>query len=298
MTTLRIVASDSFTRANGALGTTDGAGGGGANLPWTGATWTISGNTATNTPTVGVTELFANSDFSAWTGDNPNSWTVSGESAPTREVTERSSAQTHASAPAGTGAVNLYTSSGYIYCYQLLCTTGLWYQYSFPITAYASGLAFVLANGATRNLFSSTASGAYRSTVTSNAMGVLGDTSGCDMTLDNVSLRQIVLPSMFATVETWAADVEVEVRVTASAWCSAGLVLNLDSTTSPANFVTCYLDANRKLNLVKCVAGVYTELISTAITYVAGAILKVIKTGASYSAYYNGAQVGTTPNDL
>ena len=46
--------------------------------------------------------------------------------------------------------------------------------------------------------------------------------------------------------------------------------------------------------LVRCVAGVYTDIISASVTYAAGATLRVIKDGTSYSLYYNNIQVGTT----
>ena len=47
----------------------------------TGATWSIDSNgRAYNTPTLG-SEVLANNDFSAWTGDDPESWIVVNEDA-------------------------------------------------------------------------------------------------------------------------------------------------------------------------------------------------------------------------
>jgi hypothetical protein len=43
---------------------------------WTGATWAISSGVAVNTPTVGSEILTPNNDFSAWTGDNPDNWSI------------------------------------------------------------------------------------------------------------------------------------------------------------------------------------------------------------------------------
>ena len=73
----------------------------------------------------------------------------------------------------------------------------------------------------------------------------------------------------------------------------AGLVLNLDDASSPANFVLAYHNGSYA-NLVKCVAGTYTSVISASATYAAGANLVVTKEGTSYTLYYNNAKIGAT----
>lgn len=54
-------------------------------------------------------ELVINGDFANWTGDDPDSWTVSGEVGADPEISEVGSGQSHGGA--GTGACNLFSSA-------------------------------------------------------------------------------------------------------------------------------------------------------------------------------------------
>lgn len=76
-------------------------------------------------------ELLANSDFSAWTGDNPDGWTVEGESGNNPEVTERDPGQTHADTKTVGGSANFYASTATIYPVvrqDNVLTIGNWYE--------------------------------------------------------------------------------------------------------------------------------------------------------------------------
>lgn len=63
------------------------------------------------TPTAGD-EILTNGDLSAWTGDNPDSWTVNFETGATKEVTERDSGQSHADTKTVGGSANFFNSTG------------------------------------------------------------------------------------------------------------------------------------------------------------------------------------------
>lgn len=87
-------------------------------------------------------ELLANSDFSAWTGDNPDGWTVTGESGGDPEVTERDPNQGHADAKTVGGAANLYASVDANWLPRLsqtILTIGKWYEAGCLITNRVAG---------------------------------------------------------------------------------------------------------------------------------------------------------------
>ncbi|KKS80326.1 MAG: hypothetical protein UV55_C0042G0001, partial [Candidatus Gottesmanbacteria bacterium GW2011_GWC1_43_10] len=114
---------------------------------------------------------------------------------------------------------------------------------------------------------------------------------------DNLTLKPLTLSSLFSSVSTSDKDVVASADVTMTAGTQAGVVTNLDSASSPANFLIAYHDGTR-VKLDKNVAGTYTNLISAIATYSAGATLRVITYHSDASTlkvrvYYNNALVGT-----
>lgn len=81
-------------------------------------------------------ELLTNSDFSAWTADNPGSWTVSGESGSNPMVT-----QVAADGSAGTGAARFYSSATNFSpsLVQLAFTPSAYHECVIDLSAYTSG---------------------------------------------------------------------------------------------------------------------------------------------------------------
>ena len=104
--------------------------------------------------------------------------------------------------------------------------------------------------------------------------------------VDDVSVKELTLPSLFSNVSEATTNKIVSVGITLTVGTQAGIVLNLDNNTSPQNFVIAYHDGTN-VHLEKDVGGTYTSLINTAATYVAGATLKVLKVGTSYTVVYN-----------
>jgi hypothetical protein len=114
---------------------------------------------------------------------------------------------------------------------------------------------------------------------------------------DDVSVKQLTFSELITPVETNSADVLSDVAITGVNGYQAGLVLRLDSISSPANYLLALLWQNAGgagVGLYKCVAGTYTQLITAAVTYVAGATLRGICDGSAVSVFYNNLLVGTT----
>jgi hypothetical protein len=109
---------------------------------------------------------------------------------------------------------------------------------------------------------------------------------------DTASVKVLTLATLMASVQSNKANVAASVKITRTPATQAGVIVNLDSALSPANFIVAYLDGAGSLKLDECVAGTYTNKISAAVTYVAGAALAIYRNGTACRVYYNGAQVG------
>jgi hypothetical protein len=106
--------------------------------------------------------------------------------------------------------------------------------------------------------------------------------------IDNVSVRPLTTSTLFSTIPTSDADVVADVNLTlpVNTHTQAGIVLNLDSTSNPQNFVIAYIDGNN-VHLDKAVAGVYTTFLNISYNHVQGGTLRVTKSGTKYAVYYN-----------
>ena len=251
---------DGFDRADGALGRT-----------WSGATWTISSNKAINTPTLG-SELIVNGAFASdtvWT--KGTDWSITGG----------------AGVRAAGATPNTVIS-------QAVLTTGVWYRAVFEVIACVAGSfrPYYNAGYANANLGApGTSTSSNRATGT--AAGVIAVSAGTDGSVDNASFKALTLSQLFATLDGKQANpLDIAVAITAHATQAhpAGLVLNLDSASVPANFVLATVDRTGAIKLIKCVAGTYTDVATGSQSYAAGGQLRVTKSSTSYTVYYNGVE--------
>ena len=252
---------DDFSRANGEIGGF-----------WTGATWTISSNRARNAPAEGA-NIAVNGTFDSDTGWTKGSnWSIASGKA------------------TAANASSSLTQSG--------LTAGIWYRMWYTIGNVTGGVHIPILAGINGP---SDGSGFSGSNGTKEAIGragatttygVVGSTLSADA--DDVIVKPLTKETLMAVLPSSEVDVAAQVAVY-HATGHAGVFVNLDSASDPQNFVVGYLvrqSGSYICRLEKVVAGAYTQLISAAVTYSAGAIVQVRKSGTTYQLFYNGAQVG------
>lgn len=171
-----------------------------------------------------------------------------------------------------------------------------WYQIAFDVVSISGGTIRSWIGGGAVGA-NRTAPGSYLDILrhTSNFTFALNSNdSACVCSVDNFSVKQLSISSLFSTRAYASANCDLSAAVTRTASTQAGFVARLDSASSPANFLIAYLDGAGNVKVDKCVAGTYTNVISGAITYAAGRVLRLVCSGNSVSCYYNGTQVGST----
>lgn len=253
---------------------------------------------STITPTLGA-ELVVNGGFTAWTSDNPDSWTITGESGDDPEVSEAATGELHADTPTlGGGMCNLYSSATAQrpIIDQNILTAGDWYHAGVTIDGRGSGSLALYDNLSLIDL-------RYNTTGVKVGTGRSGGTllrlriaaASGDITIDDVTCKKLTLSSLLAALGSLSRQTGTfTCQPTVTDDTQAGLVFNyLDAN----NFVVMYVDRAAvsvdKAYLVKCVAGTYTEVESDTITYGAATELKCVVDGTTYKLYYDDVQVGS-----
>lgn len=275
------LAYDTFTRSNGALGSTETTGPDGQAVgakTWTGATWTVSSNAAINTPTTFGSNVVVNGGFDAdsdWTKGTGT--TISG------------------------GAAHLNYSGSYASLLRTAVyplTVGKIYRVTFDIPSYTSGsIECLLGSSGFGGTFNSSGTKTRSDLIVTDGRIQFSRTAFVG-DIDNVVAREMTVAECISSVQGESANVIVDANITVPTTMGnlIGLVVRLDSTSNPQNFLLALISrANGRAKLVKCVAGTFSDVIASTVTaYVAGAQLRVIANGTSVSMFYNGAQVGTT----
>ena len=273
----RPIVSDSFSQAdttlNGEL--TDGLAhaeaNGGAGRVWTDdGGWDVSSNTIDNARLELGADIITNGDFDTDSDWNKGTgWTI-GSGVATK-------------AP-GVGS-NLDQAS--------ILTIGTWYEATWTITAYTAGV-FALRfgnSGAQGPDREETGTFIETNHADATALRIVGFNTA-DGAIDNVIVKKLTFDELISSIETIVADVIVSADLTLIPGTQIGIILDLDSAATPANFMLAFHNGI-DIHLDKFVAGSETELIKIASTYVAGAKILVIKDNTSYTLYYNNALVGS-----
>jgi hypothetical protein len=130
----------------------------------------------------------------------------------------------------------------------------------------------------------------------SNAIRIQASTAGAanEHFADDFSVKAISLPSLFATITGSLPTQTVAAKIaTLTTGTQSGIVALLDSASNPQNFLIAYHNGTSVL-LDKCVAGVYTNLITITVAFVANARIEIRRTtGNTFQLWYNNSQRGT-----
>ena len=247
-----------------------------------GANWDVQTNEARNSPVAGG-EIVGNPDFTDWTGDNPNWWSLFSAEDGTNYVTEAPAGHARFVSDGGTGAILRRT---------VTLTVGAWYTIAADITARASGSFKVQLGSA---IISWAATGAQVGTgrcLTEETL-YCGRVAACDVTVNSMSVKPLTLSDFISGADYGYSDVLVNADLAVTAQTQAGVVACLDDLATPANFLLAYHDGTNA-HLEKCVAGVYTSLVNTAAAYAANAPIRIIKDGTSVDLFYNNVKIGAT----
>lgn len=260
---------------------------------WYGPTWTIASNVALNTPASGNT-LVTNGDFAGWTGGNPNSWGLLDTEDGSNYVEESPAGQAHIVNDA-TGVMGIWQAAG--------ITAEDWFLITCDITRTSGNPVIRIGGSNVDHWYGATVSEVIthrgRATDDGKIYFWTGQNNAGNYSLDNVVVKKLTSSSLFILLPPCGvANVTAQVIVSAFPKnTQAGLVINADNRSDPQNCVLAIIDrvagASAQAKLIKRVAGVYTELTSGNITYQNDRILRVVKSGSTYSLWYDDAQVGT-----
>lgn len=279
---------DTFNRADGAPSSTETTGPDGQTV--TARTYSGTGTIVSNqlgvVPVLG-SELVTNGDFANWTGDDPDGWTVPAEDA-SNFITEVS------------GTARYVAASGGFQVSQTPLTADTWVRVSVDSTAHTTGTLGVTV-GITTNVVEIGTPATYTSTwLTDSISFAFRRKTSCDVTIDNVTAKQLDLSTCVASVDdTVSEDIYAFADLTITDNTQAGLMLRLDDADNPQNYLHVYCNrVNTNLYVDSVASGVVTNISSTAFTYSAGATLMVHLNGTAHRVYYNDALIVAGTNTV
>lgn len=256
------------------------AGAAGTGNPWEsgGTTWTIQGNAASNNP--GLEASLWDADAAVFTSGT-YSWVAYGANTLANIGNELEITYVNSANGAYVQLRSIFDLASDLIVGKL---------YKFSIAAYYTGGSVgpdiyitdpttgfyttdLTGSKTTYTVFIS-AKSATQATITASHLGASNV-----VYLDDLSLQEITLNELFVTDDLSITEGLFDVNVTIPAVTNgmAGLVLALDDKDTPANFIQVYYNRGTgKVEVWKCVAGTYTNLINTTATYGDGYQLRAI----------------------
>ena len=266
-------------------------------LAWTGGS--DAGGVMTITPSLGSGLIDGDTlNGNMETGSPPTGWTLQNGATLSSDADERTGGS-------GTKSLGTIRGTGHIVATQpFSTTTGIWYLLDFWGKSSAPGMA-IQTNFATISDGSATWKNIRTTGRAPNVNGVANlynyDTGGGKVNYDDISVKPLILSSLFSSVSTSDSDVIADANITeVEQGVQAGVALNLNSATTPTEGVVAYLTRTNATTGATVTLDKFTTATTwtnvqaaTAVTYSAGATLRVIKDGTKYRVYYNNALVGS-----
>ena len=256
-----------------------------------GTTWSVSGGKGINTP-IGGEQLVDGGLEGAYTAGLHTSFTKAGS--PTVAQSSDSHSGTKAQSFASTTGSDMIDTSP-------ADTVGQWKRVSVWAKQSSIGAGRVnlaKSDGANFMLVGTISSGSYTKYVRTyraiasgnNYIRVYAPAGGSDTVIvDDLSLQTLNLSDLLSLHPSSTPDVFAGIDITVIAGTQVGLALNWDSSSNPQNGVLVYFDGtNCKID--KCVAGVWTNVLSSAATV---SRLIVGKIASSYRVYTPTALIGS-----
>lgn len=274
------IAYDTFTRDNSSLGESETTGPDGQTVPaitWNGSTWTIDTHCAVNTPVTFGADDVSNGDMES--GDPPDDWVADGATLASVADERTGGSGSAALSCSNAGAARSYADQ------TLDLPDGTWVLlelYSKKI----DGNSFWGISKSDNTLLSSSGGTGLSWTkrrlttrlVGANCkvrLGVNSVIAGQESRFDDVSVKALTLSEMMATFEAGTPSVIATIAITNDSFGSTGLALCVDDADNPQNLITVVIEG-ADIYVDKCVAGTWTRLIETGITYGAGNELRII----------------------
>jgi hypothetical protein len=272
---------------------------GGAGISWTGSTWTIAGGYATNTVAL-ETDLW-DAAAAAFTSGT-YAWTVYGTNTIANDTNSLKITYVNSAA----GANDYFRDASDL---SSNLTIGSWYYFTADAKVSAGnsvGLqisnppdASVTFSTVTETNFASRV-GTFRAKSVDTAL-IKASSMGAGelLWLDNTSLKPITTSSLFRTANLGTSNLVADIVLPAYALgTQSGIVIGLDNTSTPANFLIADLDGAGNAIVSQNLAGTYSTIVTAAAaTWGPTYVLRVIKDGTSIRLYYNNTLIGTGTSD-
>jgi len=258
---------------------------------------TVEAGRATFTPKLLDHEMLANWDFTAWTNDNPDGWTVFYETAPDHEVTERDSEQGHADTKTVGGSVNFYATAVNnrpTISQTDVLTPGKLYYVLLTGSKGEGGNSLALNTMGSWNWWYGGAPMVVAGVGTSALVSLIPGNAPNDITIDSVSIKEIDHASAWRLRRIYypsaiSAYFKIH-RALGTAYVTQGLGLFHDLDNYLVATLTCVGASNVAVDIHLRVAGTYSFYKRAAAKSISGAQFSLVPnaTMTAFSVLHNG----------